>query len=54
MLLKEGLRLQFDFVMKVCPKGWGDFLCGRYFQRVETAVLTSLIVIYVFAVLIRT
>jgi len=27
--------------MKVLPKGWGDFLCGQYFRRVENAVLTS-------------
>ena len=41
MLLREGPRLRFDFVMKVWPKGWGDFLCGQYFWRVENAVLTS-------------
>ena len=41
MLLRERPRLRFDFVMKVWPKGWGDFLCGQYFWRVENAVLTS-------------
>ena len=40
-MLREGPRLRFDFVMKVWPKGWGDFLCGQYFRRVENAVLTS-------------
>jgi len=41
MLLREGPCLWFDFVMKVWPKSWGDFLCGQYFWRVENAVLTS-------------